>query len=60
MTAATGGVETVVTVELLPAGAGTRLRLVHAGFPDEASCDRHEQAWPLVLAQLDERVPGGS
>jgi uncharacterized protein YndB with AHSA1/START domain len=59
LTGATSGVETVVTVELEPEGSGTRLRLAHAGFPDEASRDRHDKAWPMVLAQLDERVRGG-
>jgi uncharacterized protein YndB with AHSA1/START domain len=52
----TKGSETVVTVEFTPAAAGTMLRLTHAGFPDAGSRDGHEQAWPLVLAQLDERV----
>lgn len=56
VTAATNGVETIVTVELDPENSGTRLLLTHAGFPSQASRDRHEQAWPLVLAQLDERV----
>ena len=50
------GAETVVTVELEPQGAGTRLRLTHAGFLDEESRDQHAQAWPQVLAQLDERM----
>jgi uncharacterized protein YndB with AHSA1/START domain len=60
LTAATKGAETVVTVELAPdtggTGLGTRLRLTHAGFPDEESRRRHHDAWPKVLGQLDEHV----
>ena len=49
----TGGVETVVTVELTPLARGTRLHLTHAGFPDAALCERHRAAWPQVLTHLD-------
>src|ERR1700683_2442433 len=57
VTSATGGFETVVTVEFAPREYGTQLKLAHAGFPDELSCQRHADAWPLVLAQMDEKYP---
>jgi uncharacterized protein YndB with AHSA1/START domain len=54
----TEGAETVVTVELEPYHEGTKLRLTHKGFRDEASRDGHEQAWPFVLEQLDFKIKG--
>jgi uncharacterized protein YndB with AHSA1/START domain len=52
----TEGNETVVTVELQPKRSVTHLVLTHAGFAGEAARDRHREAWPMVLAHLDQQV----
>ena len=58
LTAATKGAETLVTVKLTPHNGGTQLKLMHVGFPDEESRNRHKEAWPNVLAQLDQKIGG--
>lgn len=52
----TEGAETIVTVELSPAGTGTHVRLRHAGFATAAARDRHATAWPLVLGQMETKL----
>ncbi|MCF3102194.1 SRPBCC domain-containing protein [Streptomyces roseoverticillatus] len=53
--AGTAGAETVVTVGLEPSpDGGTRLRLTHEGFYDQAAVKRHDDAWAHhVLPHLD-------
>jgi uncharacterized protein YndB with AHSA1/START domain len=52
----TGGVETVLTIELTAYENGTFLSLTHAGFLNEESKNKHQQAWPMILEQLEERM----
>lgn len=52
----TKGAETVVTIQLTPSDSGTLLLLTHSGFVDEASRDQHQEAWPYVLEQLDQKM----
>ena len=50
---ATAGLESVVTIELAPAGDGeTDLTLTHEGFPDVAATDRHRGGWGSILQRL--------
>ena len=52
----TEGAETVVSVELQPRDGGALLRLRHAGFATDEAAHGHEQAWPSILAHLDEQL----
>jgi uncharacterized protein YndB with AHSA1/START domain len=53
----TEGAETVVTVEFTPSGGDrTRVQLTHAGFAKEDLRNRHQEAWPLVLEQIEQRL----
>jgi uncharacterized protein YndB with AHSA1/START domain/predicted enzyme related to lactoylglutathione lyase len=54
--AGTHGAETVVCVELMASGSGTALRLTHSGFPDQECMRRHQEAWPRLLAHLDQAL----
>ena len=58
--AGTEGAETVVAVEIEPQGSGSRVRLVHSGFPNEDSMKRHDEAWVEVLAMQDKVLSGGA
>jgi uncharacterized protein YndB with AHSA1/START domain len=52
----TEGAETLVTVQLATHDNGTFLTLTHAGFASEAARNTHQEAWPSVLSQLEERM----
>ena len=56
----TEGAETVVTVEIAPRDSGAFVRLVHSGFPSQASMQRHGKAWADVLANQDKVLSAGA
>ena len=56
----TKGAETVITIELAPQNGGTQLKLTHAGFFDEDSKNGHAEAWPQILANLDQHLVDGT
>jgi uncharacterized protein YndB with AHSA1/START domain len=55
MSAATQGVESLVTVTFAPLGEGTEVTLVHAFVPDDEMGRRHTEGWTWMLNTLAER-----
>ncbi len=47
------GVESHVTIKLVPAQGGTRFELVHVDLPDDASASSHKEGWESTLRKLD-------
>lgn len=45
--------ETVVTIDLMPAGSGTELILTHSGFATEPDRDEHTKGWTGCLARIE-------
>ncbi len=54
----TEGAETIVTMEFSKRSRGSRLKLVHKGFPSQESAAKHEALWPLILDHLDRCMEG--
>jgi uncharacterized protein YndB with AHSA1/START domain len=55
---ATDTIDTTITWELIPEGAGTRLKLTHEGFNLDSPMGRNalegmKPGWPKVLARLE-------
>lgn len=54
--AGTQGAETILTVEIIPSDKGSSVKLIHAGFYDEAAARQHQDAWQgPVLDHLERR-----
>lgn len=45
--------ETLVSVELRPAGSGTEMTLTHTKFATDRSRDMHSQGWSGCIAKLE-------
>ena len=55
---ATRGVESIVTLDLVPRGDETALTLRHSNVPDDAMGRRHEEGWNFVLSAIAGRLHG--
>jgi len=51
--------QTTVEVTVRPVGRGTRVRLCHYGFADQATHDRHAAGWAHYLPRLAAAAAGG-
>jgi len=49
---------TLIRCTLEPIAGGTRVSIVHRGFPSDASARDHAEGWRRVLAWLEGRVVG--
>lgn len=56
---ATGGRDTLVTVELRPHGQGTEMVLTHERLPDQAAADQHTKGWGSIAVKLDTYLTRG-
>lgn len=52
----TEGAETTLTVRLSEQADRTALTLTHSGFATQEDCDRHADAWPMVLTHLESKL----
>ncbi|AUX40651.1 activator of HSP90 ATPase [Sorangium cellulosum] len=62
---AAGSLDTIITWELAPEGAGTRLTLTHEGFNldspmGRAALEGMKAGWPGVLGRLDAALGGAA
>ena len=55
----TKGTETVLRLDLEPKDGGVHVKLTHTGFPDEAACKGHEDAWKNILDGFEHRLMKG-
>ncbi|MBI3768238.1 MAG: SRPBCC domain-containing protein [Deltaproteobacteria bacterium] len=46
------GIETLLTIDLVPDGEGTLVSVTHERFPDQKSRDRHDSGWHTTLPRL--------
>jgi uncharacterized protein YndB with AHSA1/START domain len=59
VSAATHGMESILTVSLEPIGGKTQVHLNHAGVPDDEEGHRHKVAWGFVLTRISSHFKQG-